>query len=98
MLIHGGCVQIVNKLNKIIFDVYEDGDRPAYPHPKFFEIVKERNCPIVLGLDTHDPAHFLDDKWVNNTLAIVKDLDLNILSEYDILESANRKKKKIFNY
>ena len=27
MLIHGGCVQIVNKLNKIIFDVYEDGDR-----------------------------------------------------------------------
>ena len=27
MLIHDGCVQIVNKLNKIIFDVYEDGDR-----------------------------------------------------------------------
>ena len=27
MLVHGGCVQIVNKFNKIIFDVYEDGDR-----------------------------------------------------------------------
>ncbi len=76
--------------------IYDDGDRYPYPNKKVFEIVAQKKCPVVLGHDTHDPEHFLDEYWVNTTLDIVKDYDLNILESYNIKAAANKRKEKLF--
>lgn len=72
---------------------FEDGPRYRYPIRQFFEVFKEYNCKVVIGLDIHDPKDFLTDLYLNRALEVVKGLDLNIIEEYDIIASANKCKQ-----
>lgn len=76
--------------------IYEDGERYPYPHYNFFKIAKEKNAKIILGLDIHNPMLFIDETYENETLSIVKDLNINIPNNYDLLKEAKKRKKKFF--
>lgn len=74
---------------------YQDGMRYAYPTRIFFEEFAKQNCPIVVGLDVHNPDLFLDDTDLNRALSVVEGLNLNILYDYDLVAEA-KKRKKLF--
>lgn len=73
---------------------YEDGKRYAYPTRAFFEEFAREKCPIVIGLDVHDPKLFLDDTDLNRALSVVEELGCNIIDDYDVIAAANEHKKK----
>lgn len=72
---------------------YEDGDRYAYPTRIFFEEFAKEHCPVVIGLDVHDPKLFLDDTDLNRALSVIEGLDCNILYDYDLIAAAKQRKK-----
>lgn len=74
---------------------YEDGDRYAYPTRTFFEIFAEKKVPVIIGLDIHNPSHFLTDLYLARALDIVKGLNLNFVSEdYNLIEEAEKRKQR----
>lgn len=74
---------------------YEDGQHYAYPSIPFFSVFAKRHVPVVIGMDIHDPAHFLTDQYLRRALHIVQGLDLNILENYDVIAHARREKNKL---
>ena len=74
---------------------YNDGIRYAYPTRAFFEVFAERKCPVIIGLDIHDPKLFLSDKYLERALSVIEGLDVNLLEDYDLVEEA-KKRKKLF--
>jgi histidinol-phosphatase (PHP family) len=74
---------------------YDDGIRYAYPTRAFFEVFAERKCPVIIGLDIHDPKLFLSDKYLERALSVIEGLDVNLLEDYDLVEEA-KKRKKLF--
>lgn len=72
---------------------YEDGERYAYPTRIFFEEFAKRKCPVIIGLDVHDPARFLDDTDLSRALSVIQDLDCNILFDFDLVQAAEARKK-----
>lgn len=75
---------------------YQDGMRYAYPTRIFFEEFAKKHCPIIIGLDVHNPNLFLDDTDLNRALSVVEGLDLNILYDYDLVSEANKRKKLFY--
>lgn len=75
---------------------YEDGDRYAYPTRTMFEVFAEKKCPVIIGMDIHQPDHFLTDEYLNRALDIVKGLDLNYLNDFDLVSAAKKRKKNFF--
>ena len=75
---------------------YEDGERYAYPTRIFFEEFAKEQCPIIIGLDVHDPKLFLTDTDLNRALSVIEGLDCHILYDYDLVEAANKRKEKLF--
>lgn len=75
---------------------YSSGLRYPYPTRVFFEQFAKKHCPIIIGLDVHDPDLFLTDKDLNNALEAVEGLDLNILYDYDLISEAKKRKKLFF--
>ena len=71
---------------------YADGERYAYPTRIFFEEFAKKKCPIIIGLDIHDPKLFLDDTDLNRALSVISDLDCNILEDFDLVEAAKKRK------
>lgn len=74
------------------FHTYEDGERYAYPTTTFFEEFAKKQCPIIIGLDVHDPKTFLTDVYLDRALDIVKGLNLNIIKNYPLQEKAKQNK------
>lgn len=74
---------------------YADGLRYPYPVRIFFEEFAKQHCPVIIGLDIHDPKLFLTDEYLNRALSVIEGLDCNILYDYDIV-SAAAKRKKLF--
>ena len=72
---------------------YEDGLRYPYPNRIFFETFAEKGCPIVIGMDIHDPELFLTDKYLNRALSVIEGLDCHILENFDIISAAKQRKK-----
>jgi histidinol-phosphatase (PHP family) len=72
---------------------YEDGQRYAYPTRIFFEEFAKEKCPIIIGLDVHDPKLFLDDTDLNRALSVIEGLDCNILYDYDLIADAKKRKQ-----
>lgn len=75
---------------------YQDGDRYAYPTRIFFEEFAKRHCPVIIGLDVHDPNLFLTDTDLNRALSVVEGLDLNFLTDYDLVSAASERKKYFY--
>ncbi len=74
---------------------YPDGMRYAYPTRIFFETFAEKKCPIIIGLDVHNPELFKTDIDLNKALSVVEGLDINWLTDFD-LASAAKERKKLF--
>lgn len=75
---------------------YKDGTRYAYPTRTFFEIFAQKQCPIIIGLDIHNPEYFLTDKYLNRALSVVEGLPLNIQTDYDLISAAKERKKRFW--
>ena len=72
---------------------YLDGERYAYLTREFFEIFAKKKCPIIIGLDIHNPQHFLTEENLNRALSVVEGLPLNFLTDYDLVSKAKERKK-----
>ncbi len=75
---------------------YEEGYRYAYPTRAFFEVFEKYQCPIIIGMDIHDPSHFLTDEYLNRALNIVEGMHLNFLTDYDLVSAAKERKKLFY--
>ena len=56
---------------------------------------EKRNCPVIIGLDIHDPKLFLTDLYIDRALSVCEGLDINFLWDYDLV-SAAKKRKQLF--
>ena len=50
-----------------------------YPDLRFWELVAEENCPVILGLDAHAPAHLNDPATCRKAIEILKPFSFHIL-------------------
>ena len=41
------------------------------------EYEKKKGCPVIVGLDIHDPALFLTDEYLNRAMSVCEGLDIN---------------------
>ncbi len=74
---------------------FTDGLRYAYPVRIFFEEFAKKHCPVIVGLDIHDPRLFLTDLYIDRALSVCEGLDINFLWDYDLV-SAAKKRKQLF--
>lgn len=74
---------------------YPDGERYAYPTRAFFEVFAQRQAPVIIGLDVHDPMYFLTDEYIDAAMDVMKGLNLNLLTHYDIKKAADERKKHL---
>ena len=75
---------------------YLDGERYAYPTRAFFEIFAKKKCPVIIGLDVHDPKQFLTEQNLNRALSVVEGLDLNFVQDIDLVGEAKKRKLKFY--
>ena len=75
---------------------YQDGKRYAYPTRPFFEVFAQKNCPVIIGLDIHDPDLFLTDTYLERALSVVEGLSINWLTDFDLAEAAKQRKKTFY--
>ena len=75
---------------------YPDGKRYAYPVRIFFEEFAKKKCPVVIGLDIHDPALFLSDRDLNRALSVIEGLDCMVIEDFDIIAAAKKRKAMFF--
>lgn len=75
---------------------YSDGERYAYPTRAFFEVFAKRGCPLIIGLDVHNPRVFLTDVYLERALSVLDGLDCNILYDFDLVKAAEKRKKEFF--
>lgn len=50
-----------------------------YPNNRFWEIVSEEGCDVILGRDAHEPKQLLMNDYEKRGLAIVQTYDLHLL-------------------
>lgn len=50
-----------------------------YPDRRFWELAAEEGCPVILGCDTHAARHLLELETEKRALALVQELDQNLL-------------------
>lgn len=55
-----------------------------YPDPRFWALVAEEGCDVVLGRDAHDPAELLDTETEEKMLRMVRELGLNLLTRVEL--------------
>ena len=75
---------------------YQDGERYPYPTRIFFEEFAKAGCPIIIGLDVHDPKLFLTDTDLERALSVIEGLDCHILYDYDLISAAKERKKLFY--
>jgi histidinol-phosphatase (PHP family) len=74
---------------------YEDGMRYAYPTRIFFEEFAKADCPIIIGLDVHDPKLFLNNTDLDRAMSVIEGLNCHILYDYDLVSAAKDRKKNM---
>ena len=62
----------------------------------FFETFAEKKCPVIIGLDIHNPELFKTDVDLNKALSVVEGLDINWLIDYDLVSAAKERKKLFY--
>ncbi|MBR3343027.1 MAG: histidinol-phosphatase [Solobacterium sp.] len=73
---------------------FQDGMRYAYPVRIFFEEFAKKNCPVIVGLDIHDPKLFMTDEYVDRALSVCEGLDINFLWDFDLVSAAKERKQQ----
>ena len=75
---------------------YEDGERYGYPTRAFFEVFAEKQCPVIIGMDIHDPQKFLTDLYLERALSVISDLNCNVLYDFDLVQAAEKRKREFY--
>ena len=75
---------------------YEDMMRYGYPTRAFFEVFAQYRCPVIIGLDIHDPERFKTDMYLDRAMSVIADLNCNILYDFDLVKAAETRKKEFF--
>jgi histidinol-phosphatase (PHP family) len=75
---------------------FTDGVRYAYPVRAVFEVFARKKCPVIIGLDIHNPVDFLEDTWLNKALSVTEGLDLKFLDDFDLVSAAAKRKEEFF--
>ena len=75
---------------------YEDGERYGYPTRAFFEVFAEKQCPVIIGMDIHDPQKFLTDLYLERALSVIRDLNCNVLYDFDLVQAAEKRKREFY--
>lgn len=75
---------------------YTDGIRYAYPTRAFFEVFAEKKCPVIIGLDIHNPDLFLNETDLERALSVIEGLDINLLENFDLVTAASIRKQNFF--
>ena len=57
---------------------------------------QRKKCPIIIGLDIHNPQHFLTEENLNRALSVVAGLDLNFVQDIDLVGEAKKRKLKFY--
>ena len=60
-----------------------DGLTYSYPNEKFFDLVKDYNLDVIIGMDVHDPNHF-EQIAVDLGYEFAKRHSINPLEDFDI--------------
>lgn len=55
-----------------------------YPNPLFWETAAEENCTVILGRDAHKAEAFFDKRAEEKALAMIDNLNLNLIAEVDL--------------
>lgn len=55
-----------------------------YPNRRFWELAAEESCPVILGLDAHNPVHIENKENEEIAMKIVEDFQLNLLSAVEL--------------
>ena len=50
-----------------------------YPNPRFWEIAAEENCPVILGIDAHQPQNPKHTQSVEMAHELIRKFDLQLL-------------------
>lgn len=64
-----------------------------YPCGRFFRIAAEEGCPVIMGLDAHDPGVLLRDEDIRDGKAFAKQLGLAILDDVPLVTPFAKAKK-----
>ncbi len=76
--------------------MFTDGERYAYPVRIFFEEFAKKHCPVIVGLDVHNPKFFLTDEYFKRAMSVVEGLDINWLWDYDLVSAAKKRKQMFY--
>lgn len=60
-----------------------NGHSYGYPCEEFFELVKEYNIKVVLGIDAHDPSHF-NQEDIDKAMEFAKRHNIKVIEDYYI--------------
>lgn len=60
---------------------YPDGIRDPYPHPKFWNMVKDAGLRVIIGSDCHAPSQVYDES-MQTAVKRANDFGLNIITEF----------------
>lgn len=61
--------------------VYPDGKRDPYPHPKFWTMAKEAELKVLVGSDAHSPEQVYDE-FMELGIKRANEFGLNIINEF----------------
>ncbi len=75
---------------------YNDGERYAYPVRVFFEEFAKKGCPVIIGLDIHDPKLFETDLYIERAMSVCEGLDINWLRDFDLVAAAAERKRSFY--
>ena len=76
--------------------MYDDGERYPYPVRVFFEEFAKKGCPVIVGLDIHDPKLFETDVYIDRAMSVCEGLDISWLWDFDLVSAAAERKKLFY--
>ena len=60
-----------------------DGDIHSYPNNKFFDLIKDYNLDVIVGIDAHRPFEICEEE-INNGFAFAEKHGIKVLKDFDI--------------
>ena len=61
-------------------------DKRNYPNKTFWKLVAKEQCPVIIGLDAHQPEVYLDKKRLEQMKKFLTDLEIKPIEYFDIMK------------